>query len=319
MKAAALLRGLMALALPACATTPPVGVDPPPDVPQRVVRALGDIRIHLINTGWVRVKQAHRALPGAGAARMLHIVGDRQWTEFMPVYVGVVVHPEGVFLVDAGLSEASLDPEHFNCDPGNAWVYGHLLDFRVAPQQRVDRQLADLGIRVEDVAAVVFTHRHADHTDALDHLPDTVKAWVGARDWPSHQGALPCRWPASRVPRLVPPTEGDPVGAFAHSVPLTRDRRVRVVQLHGHSPGHLGLWVESQGTVALFAGDATFSVQDLHARTPAGITEELEAGHRTLDALAAQVSLQPTFLLPAHDPASAQRFERGLVTVLPPP
>jgi N-acyl homoserine lactone hydrolase len=307
--------GLAGLLLPACATSaPPLG-PLPAEVPAHVVHRAGDITVHLLNTGWVRVKESHRSLPGAGDARMLRIVVDRAWTEAMPVYVGVVQHPEGVFLVDAGLSEATLEPDHFDCDPGTAWVYAHLLDFHFEPAQRVDRQLEALGVRPRDIRAVVFTHRHADHTDALDHLPATAVPWVGARDWPNHQGALPCRWPQDRQPRLVTPDEGTPVGAFAHSVPLTADGRVRVVQMHGHSPGHLGVWVDGgDGPPVVFAGDATFSVEDLRAQTQAGIVEDLGAARATLEALARQVGSQPTFLVPAHDPASARRLASGTVT-----
>jgi hypothetical protein len=83
---------MAACLLPACATGAPPLVTVPADVPAHVVQRAGDITVHVLHTGWVRVKASHRSLPGAGDARMLRIVVDREWTEFMPVYVGVVVH-----------------------------------------------------------------------------------------------------------------------------------------------------------------------------------------------------------------------------------
>jgi N-acyl homoserine lactone hydrolase len=194
--------GAAALLAKACASPPPVL--PTPDGAQAVItRTFDDVTVHAVRTGWVRVKEAHRTLRGPDALRTPAILLGRAWTEWMPVTVYVVVHPEGVFLVDAGLSEETLQSAHFDCDPGTHFVYDTLLKFLFTPQDRIDRQLAALGLSPEALRAVVFTHRHADHTDALGALPASATAYVGARDWPTHNGALACRWPAQRIPTLV--------------------------------------------------------------------------------------------------------------------
>jgi glyoxylase-like metal-dependent hydrolase (beta-lactamase superfamily II) len=141
----------------------------PTTTPTSTTRSWGDVRIHVVNTGWVRVKEVHRELDGAVSTRFPAIVFGRQWTELMPVLVGIIEHPEGVFLVDSGLSEATLDPEHFACDPGTAFVYHNLLDFHFEPEQRIDRHLARLGIDPSRVRGVIMTHRHADHTEGFAH------------------------------------------------------------------------------------------------------------------------------------------------------
>jgi glyoxylase-like metal-dependent hydrolase (beta-lactamase superfamily II) len=286
--------------------TPAPSVETPPVVS----RAFGDVLVHAVRTGWVSVKEAHRTLSGAEALRLPAILADSRWTEWMPVTVYVIEHPEGVWLVDAGLSEATLDPEHFACDPGTRFVYSNLLRFRFTPEDRIDRRLAALGVPLERVRGVVFTHRHADHTDAVDVLPDSVTAYVGAGDWPTHNGALPCRWPGGRAPTLVAET-GAPFGAFPHSLPLTQDGRLRVVPLRGHSPGHLGVLLESAGTHALFAGDSAFSVEQVRTRTIAGISELPGLARTSLERIGDQLQRFPTFLLPAHDPLAVQRLERG--------
>ena len=296
----------------ACFSRPPAGLVPPGDVPEVVTRRFGEISVHVVNTGWVRVKRAHASFAGPLALRMPAIVFGRAWTPFMPVYVTVVEHPEGLFLVDAGLSEETLEPSHFACDPVTSFVYANLLDFRFAPEQRIDRRLAALGLDPSRTRGVVLTHRHADHADALVHLPGDPTVYVGAADWPSHAGALPM----TREPTLVA-VEGEPLGAFPHARPLTEDGRVAIVPLPGHSPGHLGVLVRTPALDVVAAGDATFSLEDLATGTLAGIVEQPAPASRTLGILREQLRAHPTSLVVSHDPRLARSFAAGETTVLP--
>jgi glyoxylase-like metal-dependent hydrolase (beta-lactamase superfamily II) len=291
----------------------------PTDVPPITTRSLGDIRVHVVNTGWVRVKQVHRELGRAVATRFPSIVFARHWTELMPVLVGVIEHPEGIYLVDAGLAEAVLDPEHFACDAGTAFVYKNLLDFHFQAEQRIDRQLARLGLDPKLVRAVVMTHRHADHTEGFSHLPASAVAYVGEGDWPSHNGALACRWPKGREPILVPGDAGSPVHAFPHGRPLTKDGRVAIVPLTGHSPGHLGVVVTTDEGVVVFGGDAAIDVTQIRERKLAGIVEVPDNARRSLDLLAAQIGRGSTWVVLAHDPVLLRLFGDGTVTSLATP
>ncbi len=299
-----------------CLHPAPSPVSVPSDVANVTTRSFGDLRVHVINTGWVRVKQRHRELDGPSALRFPAIVTGREWTELMPVLVGVIEHPEGIFVVDTGLSEAMLDPRHFDCDTPTRLVYKHLLDFRFEPVQRLDRQLARLGLDPSAVKAVVMTHRHADHTEGFAHLPSSVTAYVGEGDWPTHNGALPCRWPTGRVPVLVASDEGPPLQSFPHARALTRDGRVAIVPLTGHSPGHLGVVIATDDGSVVFGGDAAFDVTQIRDRRIAGIVEDPGNARASLDVLAAQIGSHRTWLVLAHDPVLLRRFGDGLATTL---
>jgi N-acyl homoserine lactone hydrolase len=293
------------------AKTPPITEQ----APRLIRQQFGDVTVYALRTGWVSVKEAHRTLQGPDATRLASILLGAQWTEWMPVTVFVIVHPEGVWLVDAGLSEDTLSPEHSNCDPGNHFVYQNLLRFKFAPKDRVDRQLASIGIVQKDIRGVIFTHRHADHTDAISYLPSAATAYVGAGDWPTHNGALQCRWPVERTPVLVDET-GPSFGAFLHSTALTKDQRLRVVPLRGHSPGHLGVMVEVEQRFLLFAGDAAFSLEQVQTNTIAGISEDPALARQSLQRILKQLSNFQTFLLPSHDSQSLHRFERRQLSAI---
>jgi glyoxylase-like metal-dependent hydrolase (beta-lactamase superfamily II) len=289
---------------------------PPPDPAHPTVapvttRVFGDVKVHALLTGWVRVKTAHRDLHGPLATRVLAIITDPRWTPWMPVMSYAIEHPDGLFLVDTGLTEDMLDHEHFACDPGNAFVYRNLLQFQFAPEDRIDARLAQVGLDVTRVSAVVLTHRHADHTDGLRLVPSTARIFVGRGDWPTHNGALACRWPAGREPVLVDDDRRAGFGALPSSLPLSADETLRVVPLPGHSPGHLGVMLQTPEGFVLFAGDALFDLDQLAERRLAGIVEVPERALDSLERIRAQLEAAPTFLLPAHDPQALVRFGEG--------
>lgn len=310
----AAVAGVGTALLHACIHPPPVSQAALP-LGLHASRTFGDVGVHLVNTGWVRVKEAHRTLGGRESLRLPAILFDDRWTEFMPVLVAVIDHPEGVFLVDAGLTEDTLDPSHFNESVGNSFVYENLLDFRFDARERSDRWLPKIGVDPARVRGVVVTHRHADHSDALVALPEGADVYVGEADWPSHQGAL--SWPLTRPPTLV--RHGAPLEAV---LPLTRDGRVQIVALPGHSPGHLGVLVRAepgggeQALEVLIGGDVAFTLDQIRSSTIAGIVEDPRAARASLGALAARLDERPTLLLLTHDPLSAERLEGGVRTRL---
>jgi glyoxylase-like metal-dependent hydrolase (beta-lactamase superfamily II) len=281
-----------------------------------VTQRFGDLTVHAVRSGFVASKEAHRTLVVPDALRLLAIALDRRWTEWMPILTYVIEHPDGVIVVDAGQIESTGDADALDCDPGTRWFYRHQLRLAFRPEERIDRRLGALGIDVAEIRAVVLTHRHADHADGLSVLGGHPTVYVGAADWPGHQGALPAHWPSGVVPTLVA-DRGEPCDAFAATVPLVGDGRVRAVALGGHSPGHLGVRVECEGGLRLlFAGDAVFSLEQVRTGTIAGICERPRDARATLGRITRQLAEHPTVLLPAHEPAALERLRRGEPTRL---
>lgn len=136
----------------------------------------------------------------------------------------------------------------------------------------------------EKPVTVILTHTHMDHmgsahefdricvhalealdlTDASHHLPIDIKSWdTETRNWICSMGydiskgiltAIPHKNFDLSAHRLEPAHatrllhEGDVVD--------TGDRQFTVLHLPGHSPGSIGLWEASTGT--LFSGDAIY-------------------------------------------------------------
>jgi glyoxylase-like metal-dependent hydrolase (beta-lactamase superfamily II) len=78
-----------------------------------------------------------------------------QSKEFADAYY-VIEHPKGTLMWDAGLSESLIAlPEPYNSPDGN---------FTVSRKDSVANQLASIGMTVEDVEYIAFSHTHFDHT-----------------------------------------------------------------------------------------------------------------------------------------------------------
>jgi glyoxylase-like metal-dependent hydrolase (beta-lactamase superfamily II) len=100
-----------------------------------------------------------------------------------------------------------------------------------------------------------------------------------------------------------------PFGAFAASRRLTGDGRVVAVATPGHTPGHLSvICVDDDGRHLLLAGDATDTLEQLHARRPDAIGPKPKVHVETLDRILAHGREHPTVYLPSHDPDAAGRL-----------
>src|SRR5262245_42456712 len=181
------------------------------------------MKVHAIQTGFVRIKTAQVEGRGRGKARMLAIFADRRWTDWLPTYAWAIEHRDGVIVVDTGQGAHLLETSR-SLHPYVRWE----VVFRVEPEQEVGPRLRTLGIGPRDVKRVVLTHLHMDHDGGLAHFQnseilvargelDTASGWAGRL-----RGYLPNRWPSwfDPVPLDLAP---EPFGPFAASRPLTAD------------------------------------------------------------------------------------------------
>ena len=60
------------------------------------------MKIHAIQTGFVRIKTAQVEGRGHGLARRLAVFTDCHWTDWLPTYAWAIEHREGVIVVDTG-------------------------------------------------------------------------------------------------------------------------------------------------------------------------------------------------------------------------
>ncbi len=69
--------------------------------------------------------------------------------------------------------------------------------------------------------------------------------------------------------------------------------------------------VDDDGRHVLLAGDATDTLEQLHARRPDAITSDPDVQVQTIDRILAHARDHPTIYLPTHDPDAVARLDAG--------
>jgi len=276
------------------------------------------MRIHAIQTGSVRIKRSQARGRGRGLSRRLRIFVDPQWTDWLPTYVWMIDHPEGIIVVDTGQGTHLLDGVK-SLNPYLRWE----VMFQIEPDQEIGPQLRALGVGPRDVRRVVLTHLHIDHDGGLAHFPDsdilvsrnelhTARGWMGRL-----RGYLPNRWPAWFNPIALDLTTTESFGSFAASRRLTRAGDVIAVATPGHTADHLSVVVVYKGITYVIAGDASYTEVDMLAGQVDGVTANEAIAQATLGALKQLAAERPTVYLPTHDPESAERLSNRRAAVVP--
>lgn len=267
-----------------------------------------DVRV--IETGQVKVTQSWRVGRGEGATRLINTFFDSEFTEWLPIYVWVIEHPEGLIVVDTGIPAEANKRIWF---PPTMLLVQHAAIFDMTPQEEVGPQLQRIGISPDDVRWVVLTHLHQDHDGGLHHFPK-AEFIVSRREWEAANGFqgrmngyLNQRWPAWFQPRLVD-FDQTPIGSFSGQHTLTETGDIHLVPTPGHSPGHLSVILIEGDLSIIFAGDASYSEDLLISGKVDGIGMDPQAQRESHEKILAYAGQNPTVYLPSHDPGSKERL-----------
>lgn len=202
--------------------------------------------------------------------------------------------PEGPIVVDCGMR-----------DPARAVDIHRLGPHTVAADQTMVAQLANYGIKLEDVRLLILTHLHYDHAGGCSLFPNArivvqrkelmaAAAPMGPSDLPV--GGKGLFYDRADIAELVDPLwdrvfllEGDETIAPGIDCVLYENT---------HTPGHQCVYVRTaEGTVSI-VGDIARKI-DLNIKqvTPPGLYYDLESTRRALIDIAKRSDL----ILPTHD------------------
>jgi N-acyl homoserine lactone hydrolase len=263
------------------------------------------MKIHALQTGTVRVKQSF-LFPSHGPRRQLDLFMPGAWSDPLPIHCWAIEHDGLLRLVDTGETAAARDVPFARMD--------------VRPGQELPAAMAAVGLQLKDVSEVVLTHAHGDHIDGLVHVRERVLSnEVELRYLASPFSRLMRRVLRQPLPAEFAPEgfalDDGPFGGFQRSRLLSEDGRIVAVDTPGHTPGHVSvICVDDQGRHVMLAGDATDTLEQLHALRADAIAPDQKVHVATLRTILAHCARHPTIYLPSHDPESAARLA-GAVTV----
>jgi glyoxylase-like metal-dependent hydrolase (beta-lactamase superfamily II) len=264
------------------------------------------LRIHLISTGVVSVKRRYREARGRGLGAVLDFMWDNRFTEWLPIWVMVIEHPDGTFLIDTGEIAAVMDADYFRSSGALVrWFDRSQFRFKVDREDEIDVQLTRLGIQPAQVKTIVLTHLHFDHTDGLRHFPGT-RVLVGDLEWKKPHGALKRLWPPGFHPVTVP--LDCPYEMFERTYALTGSEDLLLVHTPGHTWGHSSVLVKTDLGPLLFAGDVCYSQEQLLTGKYTGANASYRQAHDTYERIKAFAHHEPLIFLPSHDPEAPRRL-----------
>lgn len=277
------------------------------------------MNVFAIETGKVKITKNWRVGRGEGVMRMINTLFDSQYTEWLPIYVWLIEHPEGLIIIDTGIPADANKRIWF---PPFMPLVQRAAKFDIAPEQEIGPQLERLGFATDDVRWVVLTHLHQDHDGGLKYFPN-AEFVVSRREWADAtgfkgrmNGYLNQRWPNWFQPRLIE-FEDAPPGPFSGSFTLTRSADFHLVPTPGHCPGHMSAVLVEADQSIFFAGDTSYSEDLLLASMTDGITMDPGTQHETHLQILAYAKDNPMVYLPTHDPDSRSRLEnRATLTEL---
>jgi N-acyl homoserine lactone hydrolase len=261
------------------------------------------MRIHALSTGSVRVKHSF-LFPRPGARRQLDLFLPGPWSNPLPIHCWLVEHGDRLLLVDTGESSAVRNIPFAR--------------FEVTREQELPGAIAASGLSLEDVSQVVLTHHHGDHVDGLIHV--RAPTLINAAELEFLRTPFPRvmrRILRQPLPQGFDPTpftfDGGPFGAFQRSRPLSDDGRIVAVETPGHTPGHISvICLDDDGRHVMLAGDATDTLEQLHARRADAVGPDPKLHVATLERILEHCAQHPTVYLPSHDPESAARLAGGV-------
>ena len=252
----------------------------------------------------------------------------KSWTSKfrLDVPVFLIRHPKaGLILFDTGM--------HPDMETMPAKKMGRLnhffVPFKSKPGQTIAAQLKADGTDPASVKWVVISHYHLDHAGSIESFPGAT-ILVDKREWETQRAKQAAKFdereldPASLEKKLkvslIDFSASEPYGAFDHGFDLFHDGTVILLDLAGHTAGNMGAWVNLDSGPALFAGDATW-IMDNHrdlALPVKGHIYDLNQYWRRLYMLRAMQEAVPQLVIfPGHDLTPLKLQPRPDITLVP--
>ncbi|KEO72675.1 N-acyl homoserine lactonase family protein [Anditalea andensis] len=266
----------------------------------------GDGKLHGFSTGMVKVKSTFRTAKGNVLTSKLCILMDNEWTEYMPIMVWVIDHPEGVFVIDSGENARVTNKGYFK---GEGLILNYInttsFIFDVKVEEEVGPQLKSLGYNEDQITSVILTHLHLDHFDGLSYFENT-EIIINQLEWDSPSFALPSLYPEWFSPKKVQ-LKTSKNSHFKNSLPLVKSGEIELVHTPGHTLGHCSILLKTSGLDYLIAGDVTYNQHQLENNINAGGHQNFKSSQTTYKAIKSYALKHKLVYLPSHD---IQVFER---------
>ena len=266
-----------------------------------------DVKVHALCTGTVATKVNFRTKKGPGFISKLNILFDSQYTEYMPIWVWVIEHPEGIVMIDTGEIAAVNNPDYLVRESAYArFIAGSISKFEIDEKEELDRKLATVKLKPEDVKLVVLTHLHLDHTDGIRFFPKT-EFMVNEYESKHPYSNLPTTYPSWFKPNTVN-YKPNRVEVFDVAYPITSSGDLLYVPTPGHTNGHSSIIFKTDDFDIVFAGDISYTQEQVLSGELPGAHIDFDKSKQTYQNIITYAKQRKTVYLPSHDGNAAKRL-----------
>jgi len=266
------------------------------------------LKVHLISTGGVIVKTKFRQANTTGLLAKISFILDRKYSEGLPIWVMIIEHPEGIFVIDTGENSDISNPDYFNfAGTVVKWFNTTQYKFKVERDEEIDRQLQAIGISAEKIKTAILTHLHLDHVDGLRHFPQT-HIIVNKAEWERPYGDLPKLYPSWFKPDLVDLNEKYDVFDKAYYVTTSKD--IILVQTPGHTWHHCSVILKTEQCDIFFGADICYEQVQIIDDKYSGANASHKLSKDTYSKVRAFCKNHKTIFIPSHEAAAATRLNK---------
>lgn len=266
-----------------------------------------EVKIHAVQTGSVAVKRSHLTNRTAHFLTPLKISLDKHFTEFMPIWVWVIEHPEGVIVIDTGENAQVMNPDYFKPVGKLVSKYSQRnLKFKVRKENEIGFQLNQLGIKNEDIKNVVLTHLHLDHTDGIKDF-SKVEIILNEDEFKKPSGHFPELLPSWFKPKTVQ-YKNNFMEIFQQAYPITQAEDLLLIPTNGHTKNHASVLFKTDDFDILFAGDVCYNQKQLLEKDLPGINVNYKQSRKTYENILNYAGQNKLIFLPSHDMDAARRL-----------
>ena len=226
-----------------------------------------------------------------GTEAVLLMGGDPNKKIHTPIFSVFVRSSEGNILIDTGLNPDGVK------EPEKAWgPRAKLLPPILKEEDDIRNRLKAIGVGTKDIAAVINTHLHWDHTGG-NRFFESAKFFVQKSEY---RFAL---YPDTAIAGSYMEHHFDfPLDYHL----LEGDRQVgegvHVVTSPGHTPGHQSVLIYLQGRPFIITGDAIYTMDNIEKNIPPGNQWSLFYAMDSMAKLKNILDREKGRLVPGHEP-----------------
>ena len=267
-----------------------------------------DVKIHAITTGLISVKGNFLSRKGKGVFAKINILLGQHHAAFMPIWVWVIEHPEGVIVIDTGDVEEANHKNFYKKESRTSrfLLWAMNIKRKITKQDELNNQLTQINIKPEQVSKIILTHLHPDHTDGLRFFPIN-EIIVNESEYRHPYENLPTTYPNWFKPTLINFSKNR-VDCFDNAYAITKSEDLWLVPTPGHTHHHCSVLFKTDEEHILFAGDASYKFHQLLSNTFAGSNIDYNESLETYNVIKQYALKYPTIYLPSHDENSGNRL-----------